>query len=228
VAFKFLAGPYFRCLPWYGGVGTSASASSATPTSSAAVSTASTAASIGFSTHVEWNPRILFSWNLNDPLFLARRKVPGTLARAPLTKFLARTNFSARTNFPLERYTSIVYFPSSSCLRTRFPCSTEVADEVSWFLVVASTILRCYDDSYAYKTESVLEESARSSYETRIRPLTYVSVDRAPIRPNRLERNFSLVNLICLFVALRFMSEKHVGKSPPPGRSASTSRSRSS
>ena len=74
----------------------------------------------------------------------------------------------------------------------------------------------------------LLEESARSSYETRIRPLTYVSVDRAPIRPNRLERNFSLVNLICLFVALRFMSEKHVGKSPPPGRSASTSRSRSS
>ena len=93
---------------------------------------------------------------------------------------ISRSNeLSARTNFPLERYTSIVYFASSSCLRTRFPCSTEVADEVSWFLVVASTILRCYDDSYAYKTESVLEESARSSYETRIRPLTHVSVDRA-------------------------------------------------
>ena len=93
---------------------------------------------------------------------------------------------------------------------------------------------RCFDDSSLLRRflrlnlESVLEESARSSYETRIRPLTYVSVDRAPIRPNRLERNFSLVNLICLFVALRFMSEKHVGKSPPPGRSASTSRSRSS
>ena len=33
--------------------------------------------------------------------------------------------------------------------------------------------------SYACKTESVLEESARSYNEARIRPLTYVSVDRA-------------------------------------------------
>ena len=45
---------------------------------------------------------------------------------------------------------------------------------------------RCFDDSsllrtisYACKTESVLEESARSYNEDRIRPLTYVSVDRA-------------------------------------------------
>ena len=45
---------------------------------------------------------------------------------------------------------------------------------------------RCFDDSsllrtisYACKTESVLEESARSYSEARIHPLTHVSVDRA-------------------------------------------------
>jgi len=50
-------------------------------------------------------------------------------------------------------------------------------------------IVRSFDDSsfpvavstssYACKTESVLEESARSYNETRIRPWTYASVDRA-------------------------------------------------
>ena len=44
---------------------------------------------------------------------------------------LTRTNFSTRTKFPLEVYTSIVYFASSSCLLVRKPCSTEAADEVS-------------------------------------------------------------------------------------------------
>jgi hypothetical protein len=34
VAFKFLAGPYFRCLPRHGPIGTSAATSSATTTTS--------------------------------------------------------------------------------------------------------------------------------------------------------------------------------------------------
>ena len=63
VAFKFLAGPYFRCLPRHGRIGTSAAASSATTTTSTG-STASPAASVRISTHVEWNPWILFSWDL--------------------------------------------------------------------------------------------------------------------------------------------------------------------
>jgi hypothetical protein len=69
VAFKFLAGPYFRCLPRHGRIGTSASTSSAMTTTST-VSTASRAASVCISTHVEWNPWILFSWDLYDPLFV--------------------------------------------------------------------------------------------------------------------------------------------------------------
>ena len=69
VAFKFLAGPYFRCLPRHGRIGTSASTSLATTTTST-VSTASRAASVRISTHVEWNPWILFSWDLYDPLFV--------------------------------------------------------------------------------------------------------------------------------------------------------------
>ena len=91
------------------------------------------------------------------------------------------------------------------------------------FPVVVSTILRCYDDLYACKTESMLEESARSYNEARIRPLTYVSVDQA-YQAELVGKLLFSSSLICLFVALRFMSEKHVGKSPPPGRSASTSR----
>ena len=74
----------------------------------------------------------------------------------------------------------------------------------------------------ARRANILLEESARSYNEPRIRPLTYVSVDRA-YQAESVGSNFSVVSLIYLFVALRFMSEKHVGKSPLPGRSASTS-----
>jgi hypothetical protein len=69
VAFKFLAGPYFGCLPRYSRIDTSAPTSSTTTTTST-VSTASRAASVRISTHVEWNPWILFSWDLYDPLFV--------------------------------------------------------------------------------------------------------------------------------------------------------------
>jgi hypothetical protein len=72
VAFKFLAGPYFRCLPRHGCSGTSAATSMATITTST-FSTASRAASVRVSTHVKWNPWILFSWDLYDPLFTMLR-----------------------------------------------------------------------------------------------------------------------------------------------------------
>jgi len=92
VAFKFLADPYFRCLPRHGRIGTSAATSLATTTTST-VSTASRAASILVSTHVEWNPWILFSWDLYDPLSMV---VEGSLG-------LSYELFS-RTNVSLERF----------------------------------------------------------------------------------------------------------------------------
>ena len=73
----------------------------------------------------------------------------------------------------------------------------------------------------------MLEESARSSYETRIRPLTHVSVDRA-YQAESVGSNSLLSILIAIRRSPIFMSENLVGKlslSRSHERSASTSRS---
>ncbi len=106
--------------------------------------------------------------------FRARRRVPRTLVQTLLT------------NFPLERYMSIVYFASSAVFgldhldRPYFPNKlllrfvvSRCSFEDSLFPVAVST------SSHAYKLESVLEENAQSNPEARIHPLAHVSVDRA-------------------------------------------------
>ncbi len=95
VAFKFLLGPYFRCLPRHGRIGTFASTSTATTTTST-VTTASPAASVRISTHVDWN---------------AFRYVTESV-----THEVTRSNFSSGTNVSLERFCA-----HGCCLSQRIP-----------------------------------------------------------------------------------------------------------